>query len=367
MKKIVFLITNLEIGGAEKVLIDLVNLLKNDYSITVLTLYGKGSLIKDLPNEVIYKSINSSSYREMNYFKRKLTSLLIKCPLTRKYLYKKYLKNKYDVEIAFLEGPMTTLANTKCKNNVKKIAWIHTDMSSHYSKEKYSSIVKDYMNYEKIIFVSHDAKDKFQLVDVNKKLIDKEEVIHNYIDIERVMKRSMNKLALPFEDENINFLVVSRLVQAKGIDRLIKVHKKLIDKKLYHNIYVIGDGILYNELNKLKNDLGVSDTFHLLGQKENPYPYIKNCTYLLMPSYYEGFGMVLVEGMILGKNIIITDTAAKEVVRNYSNHIVCKNDFDDLFKTLQKVINKKIKFNNKENKLYEQKEIIDKMKKVIEE
>ena len=60
----------------------------------------------------------------------------------------------------------------------------------------------------------------------------------------------------------------------------------------------------------------------LLGKKENPYPYIKNCDIYALLSNYEGFGMSVIEAEILGKPILITDTAARKRLQDMINHIL---------------------------------------------
>ena len=124
----------------------------------------------------------------------------------------------------------------------------------------------------------------------------------------------------------------------KAIDRIIKVHKKLIENGLKHNFYVIGDGPERGHLAELIEKYNVSETFHLLGKKENPYPYIKNADYFCLLSEFEGYGMVIEEAKILGKPILITDTAAREAVEKYDNAEVLENSEDGIYKGLRKVI-----------------------------
>ena len=80
MKKIVFGITSLNTGGAERTLVDLVNALKNKYDITVLTLYGKGELEKELKDIKIH-SLFSKSYQD--YSKREKISISLKISSTK--------------------------------------------------------------------------------------------------------------------------------------------------------------------------------------------------------------------------------------------------------------------------------------------
>ena len=104
----------------------------------------------------------------------------------------------------------------------------------------------------------------------------------------------------------------------------------------------------------------IQNTFHLLGKKENPYPYIKKANYFCLLSKFEGYGMVLEEAKILGKNILITDTAAREAVENYGQAVVIPNDEENIYQTLKEVIKKgKINQNNIQQN-YDNKKIIEK-------
>ena len=103
------------------------------------------------------------------------------------------------------------------------------------------------------------------------------------------------------------------------------------------------------------------NTFKLLGKKDNPYPYINKADYFLLASLYEGYGMVIDEAKILNKYIIITDTAAREAVKDYKNSLIVENSFDGLYNGLKdKIVSKKdknVKYNYNNNKIIEQ--IID--------
>ncbi|MBQ7137088.1 MAG: glycosyltransferase [Bacilli bacterium] len=362
MKKVLFGITNLEIGGAEKVLVNIVNELKDTYDITILTLYAQGCLEKDISKDVKLESVCNKSYEQLGFIKRKFFSLQLKMPFFRKRLYKKYVAKKYDVEVAFLEGPITELLQEKSK--AKKVAWIHTDLEKHYHERKHNKLIEVYKKYQHLVFVSQNSLDKFNLIDSSNTFLGKKEIIYNYISFDSIIRLSKGKIDDKFSKE-INFVVVARLVSAKGIDRLMKVHKKLMDDKLNHHIYVVGDGPLKQELIKLQREYKVENTFHLLGQKTNPYPYIKKGDYFLLPSYYEGYPVTLIEAMALNKFIVATNIASCEVLKDYSSKLIAENSEEGIYNSLKQIItspntkNNKNKFNNPNN------DILDKINKLI--
>ena len=326
-----------------------------------------------MSDKVKVRTLCEKRYDELSNFKKKINSLKLLC--NKKSIYKKYIKSEYDVEIAFLEGPITRLFSVEDKN-VKKIAWIHNDISKVFGtglKAKIKKIWdrKTYSKYETLIFVSIDNLKEFnkEYKDIRNKYLEpiKKDIIYNYIDKEAVKAKAQEKMEVEFNKEKINFVTVARLVPQKAMDRLVKVHEMLIRNGLEHNFYVIGDGPEREKLEKAIKEKEINNTFHLLGKKENPYPYIKNADYFCLLSRFEGYGMVLEEAKILDKPIIITDTAAREVVERYEKSVILENTEEGIYKGLKQIIIKpKNSKKTKEND-YDNSKIIEKIEKLLEE
>ena len=221
---------------------------------------------------------------------------------------------------------------------------------------------KIYSKYDKLIFVSDDNLKKFE--EVYKNNVEKQ-VIYNYLNKDMVIEKSNEKPDVKFNENNINFVTVARLVQQKALDRLISVHSKLIKEGYKHNFYIIGDGPEKDKLEKMVNDNQVQKTFKILGKRENPYPYIKQADYFCLLSHFEGYGMVLEEAKILNKYILITDTAAREVVKDYKNSQIFENSEDGIYNGLKNNINKK-QINNTQTD-YNNKHIIEKIIELVGE
>lgn len=363
MKKLLFGITSLTIGGAERVLVDLANELCEKYDITIFTIYTNGEFEKNLSPKIHLQSLYNKQYKELNKIQKVLIPLQIW--LQQKHIYKKYIRNNYDIEIAFLEGAITRLFSTK-NSNTTKIAWIHNDISKVFGnslKAKIKRMVdkKIYNKYDKLVFVSNDNVKKFEETYNNK--IPKK-VIYNYINSDNVISKAKENIEIEFDDTIINFVTVARLVEQKALDRLINIHTKLIKEGYKHNFYIIGEGPEKEKLEKMIDENDTKETFKLLGKKENPYPYIKNADYFCLLSYFEGYPMVVEEAKILNKQILITNTASREVVRDYYNSKIFDNTEEKIYEGLKDVIknHKKENNSNSENN-YNNKNII---KKIIE-
>ena len=334
MQKILFGITGLTLGGAERVLVDVANELSTEFDITIFTLYGKGEFEKELNENIKLINMIDKSFDELSKIEKIKVSL--KLMFNKKSLYKKYIDKGYDTEVAFLEGPITRLFSVKNKM-VKKIAWVHNDIGQVFGKNLKAKIKtkldkKCYSQYNDIVFVSNDNKEQFEeLYNLNKNNM----VIPNYISSKRVIEKSEDQFGNVFEENQINFLTVARLTEQKAIDRLIKIHSRLIDDGYNHKFYVIGDGPEKEKLKQLIKDYNVQDSFILLGKKNNPYPYIKNCDIFALLSMYEGLPMTILEAKILNKPILITDTAAREAVQNYYKSYITDNNEQGIYKGIK--------------------------------
>lgn len=353
-------------------MVDLANELSKKYDVTIFTLYGGGELEGQLYTNVKHISLYKERYNDLSNFKKKIIPL--KILFMKKFIYRKYIKKDYDIEIAFLEGPITRLFSIKNKKT-KKIAWVHNDISLVFgnglkAKIKKKTDRKTYSKYDEIIFVSRDNLKKFkkQYSDLRNRDLQpvKKDVIYNYLNKDLVIQKANEILDIQFDSEKINFVTVARLVPQKAIDRLIDIHTKLIKNGFIHNFYVVGEGPEQRKLEEKIIKNGVQNTFHLLGKKENPYPYMKAADYFCLLSQFEGYGMVLEEAKILGKEILITDTAAREAVENYKQAYIVPNNFNGIYETLKNAIVKG-KIKQKDDALieYDNRKIIEKVEKLF--
>lgn len=373
MKKIIFGITSLTLGGAERVLVDIANKLVKNYDITIFTIYANGELEKELNPKIHLISLYTKKYIDLNKIEKIVIPL--KILLTKKKIFKKYIANdEYLAQISFLEGAITRIFSTKIKNNdSKKIAWVHNDISRVFGKNLKSKLkigldTKTYEKYNTIIFVSNDNLKKFNEI-YKKNKVSKKYVIHNYINAERILKLSEQEQENAFNSNEINILQVSRLVEQKAIDRLIDVHNKMIKEGKSHHIYIIGDGPLKEKLNNKIKEKQLEKTFTLLGAKVNPYPYMKNANAFVLFSYFEGYPMVIEEAKILNKYIVITNTSAREALTDYTkNSEIVTNDEKGIEDAITKIVEKKSKnIEENTNYIYTNDKIIDKIIKIIEE
>lgn len=330
MKKVAFWIPNLLAGGAEKVLIDLLKLLPdNYYNITVILLYKKGIYVDNIPKWIKIKYVFGNINNK--FICKFIDEILVK--YFYKFIYRYTIKEKYDIEISFLEGPTTKIVS---ESKSKKIAWIHTDMnklrwsSRFYKNEKEE--VNIYSKYDKLIFVSKNSEESFfERFKINVS----SDVIYNPIIIEEIEEKA-NMENIKYDE--LSIVALGRLMKVKGFDRLIKAHSKLKDT-FKHKLIIIGDGPEKERLMNLCAELNIEDSVEFKGFKKNPCPYVKAGDLYVCSSFTEGYPLSMLEAIILEKPIISTDiTGPREILEGGKYGILCENSQSGIEKALYEVL-----------------------------
>jgi len=132
---------------------------------------------------------------------------------------------------------------------------------------------------------------------------------------------------------------VGRLISLKQPLLFIDIVNEL--KKTNFNIKtcIVGDGKLYNECKKKILEYNLDKNIDLLGFKSNPFPYIKNSKILVMPSLYEGLGLVAIESMTLGTIVVNSGVGGLKTIFSEYLKYICnsKDDYINCIKELLKV------------------------------
>ena len=362
MKKVLFLIHTLGGGGAEKVLVNLVNGMdKNKYQVTVMTVIDTGIFRKDLHEDITYKSIIKNPFKK----KKKLDennpgNLLSKSDSKLKVLAKLYVKlwkiiptswvyrlvirEKFDVEIAFLEGICAKLISSSTNKESKKIGWIHVDLLNHPKSEavfrNFGEEKRCYDRFNQIVCVSEFVKQS-----IDKKFnLDPEKVIvrYNAINKEEIISKSLENVEDLVKGERFTFCTIGRLINQKGFDRLLNVYKELISRGYECDLWIIGEGNKRPELESLIVKYNLQDYVKLLGFKVNPYKYLRLADAFVCSSRAEGFSTVASEAVVLGKPIVTVNCSGMtELLGNNNEYgIVTENNEVELLEGMIKILDR---------------------------
>lgn len=326
MKKILFFMHDLSHGGAEKVLVNLLNNMSRDkFDITLLVLFGGGVNTKFLNKNIKIIEIYKKMYRGNSYIMKLFTP---------EALYKHYVKEQYDTIVSYLEGPCARIVSGCNIEKTKLISWIHIEKKSNRKASKpfrsCNEAQQCYSKFHKIVCVSNMVKADFISIFG---LAEKTCVLHNTIESDIIVENSRIYL----EDKGltksaINICGMGKIVKNKGFDRLAKIHIKLRKEGYDIHTYVLGVGSEESNIREMVRKNGEEDTFKFLGYQENPYNYMSNCDMFVCSSYSEGFSTATTEALILGLPVVSTEVAGvDELLGKNEFGIVTKNDVNDLY------------------------------------
>lgn len=356
MKKILFVCYGLGIGGIEKCLVNLLNELdSNKYEIDVLPMNPEFELKNQIKKDINILStfeyaINTtdtfSEYlKEKNLFLKLLKiSKYIIFRLINKFGQKpwklfKRLNKDYDIAIAYSQNdfsPYYVIDKVKAK---RKYMWYH---NGAYEEEdsKYKIDKEYYAKFDNIVTVSLDCKKN--LITKFPNLKDKMLVLPNIVDRDYIIQSVKESQGEVFDKDVINIVSVGRLTKEKGGDLAVDVCKMLLDKGYNIAWYWVGDGNQYKYLSEKIKKLRIQDRFYLVGNKINPYTYMKNCDIYVQPSYYEAYCTTTNEARILNKPIIATDVGGmRDQFIDGKTGILVETDKNAIFNAIKYLLDNK--------------------------
>ena len=336
-KKILFLIESFAGGGVEKVFIDLINNMDiSKYDITVMSIWDYGVRKKDLRKDVKYKSI----FPNIKGISRVFHNFVEKSD--GKLLYKLGIREKYDIEIAFIEGRATKIIGASTNPNSRKIAWVHIDLSqghwtSRVFKENTELEKSYYKKFNDLVFVSNSAKEGF--IKIFGDNFPKMHVKYNPIIAPDVIRKSKEEISDIVKPTDKKLLVTSgRLVSQKGFDNLLEACNKLNKDGVKYELWILGEGWGRSSLEELIEKYNLYN-IKLLGYKDNPHNYIKEGNLFVCSSRNEGFSLVIAEAMILGLPVISTNCSGPNELLNFGEYgFMVENTEDALYEGLKEIL-----------------------------
>ncbi|MBQ2854023.1 MAG: glycosyltransferase [Oscillospiraceae bacterium] len=329
MIKILFFIDKLTGGGAEKVLRTLVNNMdQSKFDITVHTL-DESDPAQYLVPGIRYRAIN----RCKTALGKKLFHYWVRLCAELKWLYPLYIRDDYDIEVAYLECGPTKILSGSTNKKAKKVAWIHCDLEKRGmdAPEKAKSW---YDRYDDVVCVSETVKRSFHKVvgsgtDTH--------VLYNVNDETDILRK-----AVAFEvnkPEPVTFLTVGRLSYEKGNDRLLEACKCLREAGHDFKLWLLGDGPERENLMKQFSALELNDQVSFWGFQTNPYPYMRSADIIVTPSRYEGFSTVVTEALILGKPVVTTPCSGMDELLGDSEFgLITEDSVDGIYQGMKRMM-----------------------------
>ena len=335
--KYFFLISSLGGGGAENVLVTLVNrLAEKGYKITVQVLFSGGVHENELSPNITLIHTNCWLFKQNSiHFLTRLKFFLLRI-MPSSMLYQLVIKNDADVEIAYIEGlPTKIISGSKKKS--RKYAWVHIDPSFFsYSSDSYllnSQENAAYKKFDNIFCVSSNVRNSFRSIyGVNA------DVMYNAIDRNRVIELA-NKPNDFSEHVNSYFVSSGRLVKQKRFDRIIKLFARLKKEGYRFHLIILGDGILKDELKQLIYDNDLQTEVEMYGYVKEPYNIIKGASCFICSSEAEGMSTAVTEAIILGVPVVTTDCAGmRDIFGDTNCGMIVPNSEEGLYFGIKKIL-----------------------------
>lgn len=375
-KSLVFIIESLQLGGAEKSLVTLLqNLDYTKYQVDLILFKKDGIFNKYVPEQVniisvelsklnLIQRLNYKIQRQFNFTKKHHAQILWSI-INSKF----NASNKvYDFAIAYNQGFVTYYTSQFIQASVK-FAWINTDYQKAGYKIKFDYPI--YRQYRKVVVVSPEAKTGLEneLSKINQKL--EIEVIKDITDKKILLLQSEEKLNVPFNSSQINIVTVGRLSKPKGLHLAIESCKKLIDKGYKIHWYIVGEGSERNHLEKLISKNEIEKYITLTGMTDNPYPYMKACDIYVQTSLFEGLGLTVIEAALLNKPIVTTNfPTAYGIINDEETGLIAEMNSDSIVTQIERYLNdqelkKKIIFNLSQQKNKDKEVTLNKVEKLL--
>lgn len=340
--KILFRHRSMEMGGVEKVLLSILNNLDREkFDCTVLLNLNQGELRDQIPPHV--KKISIAKGKEdmpQNLWLQKLALL------QRRAVLKRYANNrpkedaqllngeKYDVEIAMDWRDFEAVLQSPNRDS-KKIGWFHSEVHIKGFEPILPLVLDSFPKFDHIVYCSARIQSIMHGCYPDLKY-PPEKVIINAIPFEEIHMRSEEPATdFPVTDLPV-FISLGRLHSRKGFHVLAEAHARLIQKGLLHKVIILGEGEERENLTKQIAQLEIADSFLLLGNKMNPYAYLRRADYFIMPSRSEAWPLVLAEALLLRKPVIATDVGdVAEIMRPDENGLLVKYDIEEIEKAME--------------------------------
>lgn len=332
MKKILFMIHSLGQGGAEKVLVNLVNNMDStQFDITVIALFGGGVNEQFLKSHIKYKALFSRAIPA--------NSQIMKI-FTPKQLHKILIKEQYDVEISYLEGPTARIVSGCPHETTKLVSWIHVEQHS-VKKASYAFRTEQeartcYHRFHETVCVSQSVRRDFcSIMNFQRPCT----VLYNTVESDKIMLLAKEETSR-ISREKHSIIAVGSLKESKGYSRLLRIMCRLLQERYDVHLYILGIGPMKDEIEHFLKKENVEDFVTLLGYDTNPYKYVAKCDLFVCASFAEGFSTAATESLIVGTPVCTVDVSGmKEMLGENSEYgMIVPNDENSLYLGIKKLL-----------------------------
>jgi glycosyltransferase involved in cell wall biosynthesis len=343
MRNILFIIPSLIGGGAERVLINLLHLLKEQegFQITLCSAVRKGVYVNAVPSGIEVK------YLYKNAFVGKVVEKCVRdfgMHFIMKIRVKRVLKGHFNVGISFLDSIFSEILFYPGPVIDKRMVVIHSSYLTYKNKSRFiqgdykRKLLGRYARLDTIISVSNDVEKEF--VEAFGPFRDMR-VIYNPINVDQIRERAKEPVEGNLNDR-IQLLAIGSLIPVKNHMRLLRAVELLARDGIDFHLRILGKGTLQQTLQEFIDDRMLNDYVELAGFVENPYPFLKSADIFVISSVAEGLPTVIGEAMVLGVPVVSTNCpGSREILDHGKYGILTEQDDHALYEGIKKLFNEK--------------------------
>lgn len=331
MKKILFLIHDLGHGGAEKVLVNLVNNMDpTKFDITVTALFGGGVNEQFLKPHVRFRTVFPKAFPGNSHLMKLFSPQM---------LHRWCVREHYDIEVSYLEGPSARIVSGCPNPDTKLVSWIHIEQHCSRNAARafrgYAESLTCYRQFHRTICVSDTVRRDFcGLYELDSPV----DVLYNTNETTEILWQSAEEVPEGIlAKDTFSWCGVGKLVPSKGFDRMLRIQKRLIEEGYRTHFYALGTGPQREALEAWTAENGIADSVTFLGYQTNPYKYVAKCDLFVCASFAEGFSTAATEALIVGTPVCTVEVSGmKEMLgENDEYGIVTENDEEALYRGIK--------------------------------
>ena len=258
-----------------------------------------------------------------NFYFRGFDKIMEYIPL--KWLYKFFVKEKYDLEVAYQFGMPTRIISASPNSN--KVCWMHGYDINHMLWENYKK-------FNEIINVSQSGMQRLISDGMDASKCD---YCYNVVDENVIVEKTNEPIDIE-RTHSVVFIMVGRLSVEKGGLRLLKCIESAgnVDAEFW----IVGGGLQEEDMRQYIKEHNLSDRVKMTGAQKNPYKYMVKADIYLCCSFHEGFSTTCQEAALLGLPVVSTDVSgSKELIETAGCGMVFTNDEQGLIQGILTVCN----------------------------
>ena len=332
MTRVLFLIHDLGQGGAEKVLVNLVNNMdRTKFDISVTVLFGGGVNEQFLKSDIHFRAI----------FPKEVpgNSKLMKL-LSPEQLHRLCVPERYDIEISYLEGPSARVISGCRNHNTKLVSWVHVEqhtieaLAGAFRSETEAKYC--YQRFDQTVCVSEFVKQDFSsILKFDKPCC----VLYNTVESNRILEGAKESVIEMVSDGNLNLIAVGSLKESKGYYRLLHIVKKLRENDYSVRLYILGIGPQQADLEKYAHENNLTDSIIFLGYQTNPYKYVSKADLFVCSSFAEGFSTAATESLIVGTPVCTVEVSGmREMLGDNVYGVITENSEEGLYHGIKNLL-----------------------------